>query len=74
MSANSIPLSLDEIHRRRELTRLFMEGGITREEVDELRNLLEREKVMAEQQGNEVIVVAVGFLLGLVIVYLVSKI
>jgi LPS O-antigen subunit length determinant protein (WzzB/FepE family) len=74
MSLNAFPLSIDEIHRRRELTRLFMEERISREEVDELRSLLEREKAMAEQQGNEAIVVALGFLLGLVIGYLISKI
>ncbi len=71
---NAFPLTIDEIHRRRELTRLFMEERISREEVDELRSLLEREKAMAEQQGNEAIVVALGFLLGLVIGYLISKI
>lgn len=71
---NTFPLNIDEIHRRRELTRLFMEERISREEVDELRSLLEREKAMAEQQGNEAIVVALGFLLGLVIGYLISKI
>ena len=74
MNMNAFPLTIDEIHRRRELTRLFMEERISREEVDELRSLLEREKAMAEQQGNEAIVVALGFLLGLVIGYLISKI
>jgi len=73
MSQNTIPLNLDEIHRRRELTMLFREGTINYVQVDELRSLLEREKAIAEQQGNEAIVVALGFLLGLVIGYLVSK-
>lgn len=73
MNMNASPLTIDEIHRRRELTRLFMEERISREEGDELRSLLEREKAMAEQQGNEAIVVALGFLLGLVIGYLISK-
>jgi len=52
---------------------LFREGTINYVQVDELRSLLEREKAIAEQQGNEAIVVALGFLLGLVIGYLVSK-
>ena len=73
MSQHTIPLNLDEIHRRRELTMLFREGTINYVQVDELRSLLEREKAIAEQQGNEAIVVALGFLLGLVIGYLVSK-
>jgi len=70
---SSIPLSLDEINRRRELTRLFTEDRISRQQAGQLRNLLERERAMAEQQGNDAIVVALGFLLGLVIRYLVSE-
>ena len=61
MSINTIPLSLDEIYRRRELTQLFRENRINRLQTEELRSLLEREKAIAEQQGNEAVVIALGF-------------
>jgi LPS O-antigen subunit length determinant protein (WzzB/FepE family) len=70
MSQNVTPLSFDEIRRRRELTQLFKEYRINYEQAQELRSLLERERTIAEQQGNEAIVLALGFLLGLVIGYL----
>jgi LPS O-antigen subunit length determinant protein (WzzB/FepE family) len=73
MSQNVTPLSFDEIRRRRELTQMFKEYRINYEQAQELRSLLERERTIADQQGNEAIVLALGFLLGLVIGYLASR-
>ncbi|HJR47946.1 MAG TPA: hypothetical protein VJ799_07295 [Nitrososphaeraceae archaeon] len=70
---NTIPLNLDEIHRRRELTQLFSEDKINRQQAEELRNLLEREKFEAAERGNFAVLLAIAFLIGLVVGWLANQ-
>jgi hypothetical protein len=73
MSMNTIPLNLNEINRRRELTQLFSEDRINRQQAEELRNLLEREKFEAAERGNFAALLAIAFLIGLVVGWLASQ-
>jgi hypothetical protein len=50
-----------------------MENRINYAQAEQLRGLLERVKKLDEQQGNQTIVIALAFLLGLVISYLVTR-
>ncbi len=73
MSMNINPLSQQEIQRRRQLTRLFSDDRINPAQAQELRDLLEREKSEAAQQGNFLALLAIAFLIGLVVGYIASQ-
>jgi len=50
--SNTIRLTEDDINRRQYLSKLFIDGKITRDQARELKQVLENEKYMAIEDGN----------------------
>ena len=65
-----VSLTPEESRRRQELTDKLRMRVLTINEGEELRQLLERERVHATTIGDVVAALAIGFLLALVIDYL----
>jgi hypothetical protein len=63
-------LTSEEIQRRKLLVAKFKENAITREEAEELKQLLEKEKQEASEAGEFLVLLGIVFLLALVIDFL----
>ena len=66
-------LSPQQIQRRRELTSKLQIKTITTPEANELKELLEKEKVSATSLGDVIAILAIAFLIGAVISFLTNK-
>ena len=69
----SITLSDYEIQRRRELTQKLYDNTITPNEAQELTNILEKEKKIAEERNEFLALVGIVLLLGMAAYFLSQK-
>ena len=65
-----VKLSPEEIKQRQLLLAKFKNNQISLEEVTQLKRLLEKEEQEAADAGKFVVVLGIGFLLGLIASYL----
>ena len=63
----------DIVNRRSELISKWQKDNLTYQEAKELKELLEKEKKKAKDDGDKVTTVAIGFLLGMVVGYLANE-
>ncbi|KUH34234.1 hypothetical protein APY94_02880 [Thermococcus celericrescens] len=66
-------LTQEEVQRRRELTEKLQKGTLTPEEAQELIEILEKEKKIAEEERDFAALVAIFLLLALIAMYLNKK-
>ena len=66
-------LTPEEVQRRRKLTDKLEKGTLTPEEAQELMEILEKEKKIAEEERDFAALVAIFLLLALIAMYLNKK-
>ena len=66
-------LTIEEIQKRQELTEKLKTKVLTVNEGEELKKLLEKEKVQATSLGDVIAVLGIAFLIVLVIEFLTDK-
>jgi len=66
-------LTIEEIQKRQELTEKLKTKVLTVNEGEELKKLLEKEKVQATSLGDIIAVLGIAFLIVLVIEFLTDK-
>jgi hypothetical protein len=65
-----VNLTPEEVERRQELTEKLRTRTLTRSEAEELKILLEKERVQATSLGDVIAIIGIVFLIGLVIAFL----
>jgi len=73
MESTDIILTDEEIQRRRYLTEKVYNNTLTPEEAEELINILEKEKKLAEEKNEILALIGIVFLIGMAMYFLSKK-